>query len=87
MEGPGRTPSFADEELVYRNGRNREETPASEQREINRIGNWFDSHNGKLHPDKACVLWCSLNNHAVKAVMPNIIIQGNILKRENSLKY
>ena len=87
LEGPGRTLSFADDVLVYRSGRNREEIAESAQTEIDRIGGWCDSHNGKLHPDKACVLWCSLNNHAVKAVMPTVSIQGKDLQREQCLKY
>ena len=87
LEGPGRTLSFADDVLVYRSGRSREAIVASAQLEIDRIGDWCTSHNGKIHPDKACVLWCSLNNHAVKANMPQISIQGQNLQREHSLKY
>ena len=45
------------------------------------------THNGKLHPDKACILWSSLNNHAVKATMPTVSIQGKVLFREHLLKY
>ena len=87
LEGPGRMLSFADDVLVYRSGRSREAIVASAQLEIDRIGDWCTSHNGKIHPDKACVLWCSLNNHAVKANMPQISIQGQSLQREHSLKY
>ena len=87
LEGPGRTLSFADDVLVYRSGRNRDEVAQSAQEEIDRIGEWCQSHNGKLHPDKACILWCSLNNHAVRATMPTVSIQGKELAREHSLKY
>ena len=87
LEGPGRTLSFADDVLVYRSGRVRDDIAKSAQEEIDRIGEWCQTHNGKLHPDKACVLWCSLNNHAVKATMPTVSIQGKELKREQSLKY
>ena len=87
LEGPGRTLSFADDVLVYRSGRVREDIAKSAQEEIDRIGEWCQTHNGKLHPDKACVLWCSLNNHAVKATMPTVSIQGKVLTREHSLKY
>ena len=73
--------------LVYRSGKDREEIVRSAQNEINRVGEWCDSHNGKLHPDKACVLWCSLNNRAVKTDMPTVNIQGKTLSREHSLKY
>ena len=87
LEGPGRTLSFADDVLVYRSGRMREDIAKSAQEEIDRIGEWCQTHNGKLHPDKACVLWCSLNNHSVKATMPTVSIQGKVLTREHSLKY
>ena len=43
--------------------------------------------NGKIHPDKASTLWCSLNNHAVKAVMPDVSIGGKSIKREHVLRY
>ena len=70
LEGPGRTLSFADDVLVYRSGNDREEIVSSAQDEINRLGEWCESHNGKLHPDKACVLWCSLNNRAAFKARP-----------------
>ena len=54
---------------------------------MDQIGQWCVDHSGKLHPDKACVLWCSLNNHSVKAEMPTVTINGKVLKREQSLKY
>ena len=38
LEGPGRTLSFADDVLVYRSGRNRDEVAQSAQEEIDRIG-------------------------------------------------
>ena len=49
LEGPGRTLSFADDVLVYRSGRVREEVARSAQEEIDRIGEWCETHNGKLH--------------------------------------
>ena len=33
------------------------------------------------------VLWCSLNNHAVRADMPAVYIEGKELKRESHLRY
>ena len=44
-------------------------------------------NNWKLHPDKANVLWCSLNNRAVKDVMPEVSIGGKVIKRDHSLRY
>ena len=48
----------------------------SAEQEIARISEWCTSHNIKIYPDKASVLLCSLSNHAVKANMPPISIQG-----------
>ena len=87
MEGPGRVLSFADDVLVYRQGTNRQRTATSVQEELDRLGVWCNEHNGKLHPDKACVLWCTLDNHAVQAAMPSVSIDNKQLKREHSLKY
>ena len=56
LEGPGRTLSFADDVLAYRHGRERRAIADSTQRELNRLGEWCEVNNGKIHPDKACVL-------------------------------
>ena len=64
LEAPGRTLSFADDVLVYRHGRDRQAIVASVQEELNRLDDWCEEHKGRIHPDKACVLWCSLNNKA-----------------------
>ena len=66
LEAPGRTLSFADDVLVYRHGRDRQAIVASVQEELNRLDDWCEEHKGRIHPDKACVLWCSLNDKAVK---------------------
>ena len=87
LEAPGRTLSFADDVLVYRHGRDRQEIARSAQEELNRLGQWCEEYNGSIHPDKAGVMWCSLNNHAVKAEMPVVYIEGKELKREQYLKY
>ena len=42
---------------------------------------------GKIHLDKASTLWFTLNNHAVKAVMPSVTIGGSVIKREDILRY
>ena len=87
LEAPGRTLSFADDILVYRHGKDREEIARSVQAELNRLDGWCDEYKGRIHPDKAGVLWCSLNNHAVKADMPAVYIEGKELKREQHLRY
>ena len=48
---------------------------------------WCEEYNGKLHPDKASVLWCTLNNRAVKDDMPEVSIAGKVIKRDHSLRY
>ena len=40
-----------------------------------------EEYNGKLHPDKASVLWCTLNNREVKDEMPEIREQRGIAQR------
>ena len=87
LEAPGRTLSFADDVLVYRHGRDREEMARSAQEELNRLGEWCEEFKGRIHPDKAGVLWCSLNNHAVKSEMPAVYMEGKELKREQYLRY
>ena len=57
LEGPGRTLSFADDVLSYRQGKDRQKTASSLQQELNTLNNWCKELNGKLHPDNASVLW------------------------------
>jgi len=87
LEGPGRILSFADDVLIYRTGKDRQAVTEGVQGELDRIGTWCDEHNGKIHPGKAGVLWCSLNNRAVKATMPEVYINGQAIKREPNLRY
>ena len=87
LEAPGRTLSFADDVLVYRHGKDRKAIVASVQEELDRLDNWCVEYKGRIHPDKACVLWCSLNNRAVKSEMPPVFIEGKELQREHTLKY
>ena len=87
LEGPGRTLSFADDGLVSRTGKCRQTIAGSAQQELDRIGVWCDDNNGKIHPGKAGALWCSLNNRAVKDIMPDLFINGQVINREISLRY
>ena len=87
LEAPVRTLSSADDVLVYRHGKDRQAIVESVQEDLNRLDNWCTEFKGRIHPDKACVLWCSLNNRAVKATMPPVFIEGKELQREDTLKY
>ena len=87
LEAPGRTLSFADDILVYRHGKDRAAVATSLQVELNRVGEWCNDNNGKLHPGKAGILWCSLNNHAVQAEMPTVSINNTVINRVETLKY
>ena len=87
LEAPGRTLSFADDVLVYRHGRDRHEIARSTQEELDRLGHWCEDYKGRIHPDKAGVLWCSLNNRVVKAEMPEVYMEDKALKSEQHLKY
>ena len=57
------------------------------QLELDRIGLWCTDHNGLLQPSKTGALWCSLNNHAVKADMPTVSISGQELDRVHDLRH
>ena len=87
LSGPGRTLSFADDGLAYRTGKERQAIADSVQEELDRIGTWCEENNGKIHPGKASVLWCSLNNRAVKEEMPEVSINGQPIKRDDTLRY
>ena len=81
LEALGRTLSFADDILVYRHGKDRQAIAASAQEELNRLDSKCTEFKGRIHPDKACVLWCSLNNRVVNAEMPPVFIEGKELQR------
>ena len=87
LEGPGRVLSFADDVLAYRRGKDRQIIATGVQQELDRIDTWCDEKKAKIHPGKASVLWCSLNNRAVKDVMPEVKYSGAVIKREPTLRY
>ena len=87
LGAPGRTLSFTDDVLVYRHGRDRHEIARSTQEELDRLGHWCEVFKGRIHPYKAGVIWCSLNDRAVKAEMPVVYIEWKELKREQHLKH
>ena len=72
---------------MYRHGKDRQAIVESVQEELNRLGNLCTEFKGRIHPDKACGFWCSLNNKAVKTTMPPVFIKGKELQREDTLKY
>ena len=82
LEGPGRTLSFAAYVLSYYQGKDSHLTASALHEELYRIDKWCDENNGKLHQDKANVLWCSLNNRVV-----SVNIAGKFIKRVYHLRY
>ena len=84
LEAHGQTLSFADDILVYRHGNDRQAMAASAQDELDIFDGWCTEFKGMIHPDKACVLWCSLNNRVVNAEIPPVSIEGKELQREKA---
>ena len=87
LEAPGRNLSFADDILVYRHGRDREEIARSVQAELEALDECYDRYKFRIHPDKACALWCILNNNKVKTDKSAVYIEEKELKREQHLRY
>ena len=73
--------------MSYRQGKDRQMTASGLQDELDRIDRWCGDNNGKLHPDKASVLWCSLNNRVVRDQMLYVSIAGKVIKRDDHLRY
>jgi hypothetical protein len=55
--GPGRTLSYADGVLMYRQGKNREEVAAVLQVELKRIQEWCSEASTVVNPTKAEMTW------------------------------
>ena len=87
LRGLGRTLSFADDVLAYHTGKDGQAIAYSVQEELNRIGTWCYENNGKIHPGKASVLWCSLNNRTIRAEMPEVSINCQPIQRKKSFRY
>ena len=87
LDGRGRTLSFADDILIYRQGRDRTETVGSLQNELDRIASWCDDSGALINQEKAAVTWFSLNNHIVKSVTPTVEMRGYDVIRTSSLQY
>ena len=54
----------------------------STEDDLNIPETWCLENNGSIHPDKVCVMWCSLNNHPDNARMPDVSMEGKKLRRE-----
>jgi ribonuclease HI len=87
LDGKGRTLSFADDILIYRHGKDRNEITGSMQRELDRITSWCATSGAVVNPTKASVTWFSLNNHIVNAVTPVVRLCGVDIPGTKSMKY
>ena len=85
--GVGRILTFADDILAYRQGRDRKQTAQELQATVDKVFDWCTEMSAVVHPDKASVLWCSLDNRIVRADVPGLTIDGRNINRESNLKY
>ena len=85
--GVGRILTFADDILAYRQGRDREQTARDLQATVDKVINWCKEMSAVVHPEKASVLWCSLDNRIVRTAVPGLMIDGRGVNRENKLRY
>jgi hypothetical protein len=69
-DGRGRTLSFADDILVYRQDSQRQEIAKSIQSELNRLSSSCVDPNTIVNPTNASVTWFSLNYIFVQTDMP-----------------
>ena len=61
-------------------------TAAGLQEELDIFDEWCDENNCQLHTDKASVLWCSLNNRAIREQMLDLKIASKVIKRDYHLR-
>ena len=64
--------SYADDVLVYREGKDREHVVGALQTELDRITSWCGSAAALVNPTKAKMTWFSLNNQNVNTVTPTL---------------
>ena len=79
--------SYADDILVYRQGRDRETIARNLQRELDRIGEWCSNSGAFVNPSKASITWFSLNNHIINTSTPSVTFRGDVLERTSTMKY
>ncbi|RUS80085.1 hypothetical protein EGW08_012163 [Elysia chlorotica] len=83
----GKTLKFADDIMVYEKGTDRIQTAQQLQTRLDEIAIWCEENNAIINPDKAQVLWCSLNNNIVHTPTPPITFKYEVIERETTLKY
>ena len=79
--------SYADDVLVYRQGKDREQLVEELQSELDRIGRWCVEAGALVNPTKAAVTWFSLNNHIVNTPTPSVVLCSEVVERSQSMKY
>ena len=79
--------SFADDIMVYRQGRNRDEIANNLQEELDCIMAWCDVSGATINHTKAVLSWFSLNNHIVMSETPHVTFDGHTLIRKSSMSY
>ena len=88
MENPnGRILTFADDVLIYVKGRDREEMSNNTQEVLSRVNGWCVDTGAVINPLKGTTLWCSLDNHIVKKVLPHVNMGGKTIERVAVMKY
>uniref|UniRef100_A0A0B6ZNM6 Reverse transcriptase domain-containing protein n=1 Tax=Arion vulgaris TaxID=1028688 RepID=A0A0B6ZNM6_9EUPU len=61
--GLGRSMTYADDILVYRMDKNRDEIASALQCELNKIGDWCNEFEANVNPANASLTWFSLSTH------------------------
>ena len=73
--------SYADDVLVYRQGKDREQLVEELQSELDRIGRWCVEAGALVNPTNAAVTWFSLNNHIVNTPTPSVVLCSEVVER------
>lgn len=57
------------------------------QQTLNEISQWCNETDSRVNPEKACVMWCSLNNKIARTDLPTLTLNGQNIERRDRLKY
>ena len=87
LAGPGRMLTFADDIEAYIQGTDRDVMARQLQDAANQVLNWCHQNNAVINPEKAQVLWCSLDNRIVNGDVPAIACNGVDVGRRPDLRY